>query len=89
MYMDKQVNGLTIPGNPRDWPPFAAPCEGHPREVNSAIIGNHTHPELNAPSWHSPQDERDELTILSSTAELCFGALSNITAPIASKYLIL
>ena len=37
--MDKQANGLTIPGNPKDWPPFATPCEGHPREVHSAILG--------------------------------------------------
>ena len=36
------------------------------------FLDDHPHPELNAPSWHSPQDGRDGLTILSSTAELCF-----------------
>ena len=47
------------------------------------FLDDHPHPELNATSWNSPQDGRDGLTILSSTAELYFGAVSNITAPIA------
>ena len=83
MYMDKHANGLTLPGHSRDSPPFGSSREGRPRDVHFSHPWMAILIQLNACSWHTQQDRRDGLTIRSSNAELCFGASSNTTTPIA------